>query len=237
MMKKAGVIPKNHARFLYFSVPVQNQAEPGDHVPPGLEVDTEPLHGVGEEHAVALHAGEHPVRMAAGPLRIRTLFADGAGLGGQGVGLRPLVPEEAVDLPGDLLMVRPGLQGPLQIRDVRHLAHGGQQQGPGVGQAPGPALLHRAHGGGTGPAGPVAGAVRLTDHPDPGGKRQLRRIKKLILHHRQLSQPLFQPVSVHIRRFPSPLFSPSIPHFPAQGKIESGLCQIFLANRRTSGII
>ena len=146
---------------------------------------------------MALHAGEHPVRMAAGPFRIRTLLADGAGLGGQGVGLRPLVPEEAVDLPGDLLMVRPGLQGPLQIRDVRHLAHGGQQQGPGVGQAPGPALLHRAHGGGTGPAGAVAGAVGLTHRPHPLGEGEGGGFKKFILDNGQLPQLLLQQDAVY----------------------------------------
>ncbi len=80
-------------------------------------------------NAVAFHAGMHFPRHPAGEaVQIGAALADGAGLGGENVGLHAQLPHQIPDLIGELFMLEAGIQGFLNIGDIRYLHDGADHQ-------------------------------------------------------------------------------------------------------------
>ena len=67
-----------------FSIPEQQQRDPGHHILAVLEIQPVFLQGGGDIDALTLHAGVHFIRMSAGRIiQNGAALADGAGFGGE----------------------------------------------------------------------------------------------------------------------------------------------------------
>ena len=116
---------------------------------------------------MALDAGVHTLRVAAGAGGIGTGVADGAGLGGECVDFLPFGPDHGLYLTGDGLVLFSGGQGGRDVGDVVYLRHGADKEYVGISQALGPAEFHSTHGWRAGPGFPIHLAFVLADPPDP----------------------------------------------------------------------
>ena len=142
---------------------------------------------------MALDTGVHPVGVVAGlAVQPGAALALGAALGGEHIGLDALLAEQVPDLVGHRLVGGTGGQSLFNIGDVPDLGDGGDHQGVLVAHALGLAVADRAHGGGTGPASAVHGALVFADPADALGKFQLRGVEKVIDIQGQLRELFFQ---------------------------------------------
>ena len=130
---------------------------------------------------MALDTGVHLVgEPAAFPVEPGAALTLGAALGGEHIGLDALSAEQVAHLVGDGLVLGAGGQGLVNIGDIEDLGDGGDHQGVLVAHTLGLAVADGAHGGGTGPARAVHGALVLADPPDAVSKFQLAGGQKMI---------------------------------------------------------
>ena len=203
-------------------LPVAQERKPGDDVAV-IKFDAVLLGEGRGDDAVALHAGEHPFRVAAGCIRIRAVFADRARLGGQGEHIRRKLPQDIPHLPRDGLVRRARGERGRKIGDVIDLTKRGEDQRAGVGQDPFSTGRDRPHGRGTGPARPIHRALVLADVADAVGKFDRLRIDPCVLADRQLAQLRLDGLLVH-RLLPPACF---LPLYPRRGERSS--CQSITA--------
>ena len=155
------------------------------------------FHDTITERTMALYAGEHPVRVAAGAVRPCTVRADGARFRGKPVDLCTLRAQDGGDLPRQLLVRAARGECRLGVRDIRDLRQRRDEQALRIGQAARPARLHGADGGRTGPCFVIARTVLAADRADALGEFQLRRFEPDIFRQRQLRQLRLDRGTVH----------------------------------------